>query len=834
MRDLVLGIRRLRATPGFAIFSIVTLALGIGITTAIFSIVRAVLAPPPGVTTIERLVTINHVRGGGSLPIIALSYGDFLDLRARQQSFHDVAGWALNRLSYTARGKSGTSFGELVSGEYFQVLGVRPAVGRLLQPADDTPSAPAVVVISHALWQRVFDGAPEAVGETIRLNGANFEIAGVAAPDFAGLFNGGLIASAAWIPMNAARLLPQAGTAVSLDVAARSRRWVQVRARLKSDVTLEQAQAEVTSIAQQLDREAKIGTDLPTLPRGRWPEYQTSRPWAVSRTADVFINESADQMIRPMAAVLMGAVGLVLLVACTNLANLMLARHSRRRTEAGVRLALGASRPRLVREALSESFVLAIAGGAAGVGVAKVLLVLLGQDLQVAGDVSLHIAPRLDLTVLGATAAAAVLALVVSGVHPALRAGRVDLRSALASEGAGASPRWRGRRYLIALQVTVSVMLVAVAGLCLATVRAQQQIETGVDLDRLAFADVDFAAQQVPEERVAQIVRAAIDYLATHRLPAAVSSGLPFGIGTPGAGVGGGDTPAPRGRFQLVAATPAIFEVLGVPILQGRAFTADDTATTAPVAVIDERTAADLFGTMTSIGRTITFQRTRWAGESTHPLKHLTVVGVARDTDAGAIGRREDGVVYLPLSQHYEGHLVFTARSADDPDAAAATLRRVISTVDPSLGIRQVGTGETFLGELTLFFRTVAVISSVLGTLALVVALAGLFGVLSHVVASRTRELGIRLALGAGPRRIVGMVLREGLSPVLLGILAGTGLAVLARFAIQPGFARLLPPLDGAVLVSVALLFIAAGTGACYLPARRAASVDPASTLRAQ
>jgi ABC-type antimicrobial peptide transport system permease subunit len=343
MRDLTLGLRRLRATPGFAVFSIITLALGIGVTTAIFSIVRAALAPPPGVTTIDRLVTINHVRGGGSIPIIALSYGDFLDLRARQQSFHDVAGWAFNRFSYTARGVSGVSFGELVSGEYFQVLGVRPAFGRLLQPADDSPTAPAVAVISHSLWQRVFDGAPDAIGETIRINGVNFEVAGVAAPEFAGLFNGGLIASAAWIPMSAARLLPPAGSSIGLDVADRSRRWVQVRARLKPGVTIEQVQAEITAIAQQLDREAKIGADLPTLPRGRWPEYQTSRPWAVSRTADVFINEATDRMIRPIAAVLMGAVGLVLLVACTNLANLMLARHSRRRMEAGVRLALGAS-----------------------------------------------------------------------------------------------------------------------------------------------------------------------------------------------------------------------------------------------------------------------------------------------------------------------------------------------------------------------------------------------------------------------------------------------------------------------------------------------------------
>jgi predicted permease len=831
MQDIVLGLRRLRATPGFAAFAIVTLALGIGVTTAIYSIVRAVLGPPPGVTTIDRLVTITHARGG-SIPIIALSYGDYLDLRDRQTTFQDLAGWAFHRFSFTGQGASGSGFGEIVSGDYFQVLGVGPAHGRVLQPADDTPSAAPVAVLGYTVWQRVFNGAPDVVGQPIRINGSTFEVVGVAAREFAGLFNNGLIASTVWIPMSAARTLPRGGTSVDFDTTNRSRRWVQVRARLRPEASVEQARAEVTALAQQLDREAPIGLDLPQLPRGRWPEYQTRRPWVVRATTEVYVNETADRMVRPMAAVLLGAVGLVLLVACTNLANLMLARHSRRRSEAGVRLALGASRLRLVRESLAEVLLLAALGGAAGLGVARVLLVLLGQDLQMGAGASLHVAPALDLAALGCAGAAALVALLVAGVLPAFRASRVDLRSALASENAAASPRWRGRRYLITLQVGVSALLVALAGLCIAQVRQQRQIDSGVDLDRLAFVDVDFGAQQYAADRVRQIVDAALGQLAQQGVAAAVSSGLPVGIGTPGATLEAGDA-ARTPRLELVASTPGIFGVLGVPIVQGRGFTDRDTASGAPVIVIDERTAAGLFVGSNALGRTVTFRRTRWAQEAPQPEKLLTVIGIAGDTDSGSIGRRDGGVAYVPFAQQYEEHLVLSARDASgDADALPGVLRRTLSSIDPAVAVTRVGTGETFLGELTLFFRVVGGLSSVLGTLALVVALAGLFGVLSHVVASRTREIGIRLALGAGRRRILSMVLREGLSPVLLGLGAGLGLAVLARFGLQPMFTRLLPALDVMALAVVPLLFLGAGVAACYLPARRAAAVDPKRALR--
>jgi putative ABC transport system permease protein len=265
--------------------------------------------------------------------------------------------------------------------------------------------------------------------------------------------------------------------------------------------------------------------------------------------------------------------------------------------------------------------------------------------------------------------------------------------------------------------------------------------------------------------------------------------------------------------------------------VQGRAFDDRDSASAAPVVVIDERTAAELFGDANPIGRMVTLQRTKWAGEDARPPETATVIGVAAATSAGSI-EGKGGVAYLPLAQHYEPHLVFTARAGGDAAATAALLRRTLASVDPGLAVAAAGTGETFLGELTLFYRVVAGVSSALGTLALVIALAGLFGVLSHLVATRTRELGIRLALGAGARRMQRLVLREGLAPVLAGLIAGMGVAAIARLGIQPLFTRLLPPIDVPVLVVVALLFVGAGVIACYVPARRAAAVDPNVALR--
>jgi len=823
-RDFRSAWRRLLATPAFTLFSILTLALGIGATTAIYSAVHAFIGPPPGVADVDSLVNITHTEGG-SVPMFALSYGDFEDLRARQTVFQGLAGWAFFRQAFSANGQADTAFGEAVSGDYFRVLGVPAELGRTIQPADDTSGAPPVVVISHGVWQRMFGGAPDVVGRLIKMNGANVEIVGVTPRIFVGLFNSGLIPSAMWIPMASVPQVAGPGMAMNLDRAARDHRWVQIKARLKPGVSLEQARSEVTGIARQLDLAYPIGRDLD--PRFLAP-YETSRPWVVRPTRDV----SASGPVTPVAATFMIAVGLVLLVACTNLANLMLARGSERRAEMAVRLALGASRWRLVRAAVAECVLLAVVGGFAGVGLARWLFVAVTHDFAVGNGATLHLALTLDPAVLAVSAAATLLALVVAGLVPALQSTRGDLRTALSSGGSQAAlPRWRGRRVLISMQVMVSVLLVSVAALCVTQLRSQTRPDTGMDLEHVALAQVDFATQRYEPARTRQVVGAVLEQLA-HRpgvVGVAASSGLPIGVGTPGATVGAGTLSQ---SAELLSSTPGIFRTLGVTTVQGRTFDERDGSGAPRVAVVSAWTATRLFGRVDVVGQPLAFRRRQWAGESERAQQSLTIIGIVSDTDAGSVGRRDEAAVYVPLDQQYEGNLVLAVRTDGDPAPLVGGLRQALGAVDREAAITQAGTGLEIAAPSNLFFQLTAAVSGVLGTFALVLALAGLYGVLSHVVARRTREIGLRIALGAVRRDIIRMVVRDGLRPVVSGIVAGLLIGVIVRMMVRPLFVRLLPAVDPFVLTIVPLSMLLAAIVACYLPARRAARVHPNTALR--
>jgi predicted permease len=822
-RDVRAAWRRLLATPTFTIFSVLTLALGIGATTAIYSAVHAFIGPPPGVADIDGLVNIAH-SDGSSVPMIGLSYGDFEDLQARQTVFEGLAGWRFFRQAFSANGQADTAFGEAVSGDYFRVLGVAAEIGRTIQPVDDTAGAAPVVVISHGVWQRVFGGAPDVIGRVIKMNGVGVEIVGVAPRVFAGLFNNGLIPSAMWIPMASVAYTAGPGTGMDLNRDDRSNRWVLVKARLKPGRSLEAARAEVTGIAHQLDLAYPLGRDLD--PRYRMP-WAIGRPWIVRPTRDVMINEGASRIVAPVAATFMVAVGLVLLVACTNLANLMLARGSGRRAEMAVRLTLGASRWRLVRAAFAECVLLALGGGLVGVGLARWLFVAVTQDFSVGNGATVHLSLRLDPAVLSVSAASTLLVLVVAGLVPALQSTRGDLRSALSSGGSQAAlPRWRGRRFLISMQVMVSVLLVSVAALALAQLRSEGRPDTGMDLEHLALVQVDFATQKYEPGRARQIVAAVLGQMANRPgvIAVSASSGLPIGLGTPGVQVG---------TFaELLASTPGIFRTLGVTITHGRAFDERDTTAAGPVAIVSESIAKKVFGRVDVVGQPLPFKRRQWAGEAEPAQRTLTIVGVTSDTDAGGAGRRDGGVVYVPLDQQYEGNLVLAVRTDGDPAPLVGALRQAVASVDREAAITQAGTGLDIAAPSNLFVQLTAGVSGVLGTFALVLALAGLYGVLSHVVARRTREIGLRIALGAARRDIIRMVLRDGLHPVASGIVAGLLIGAIVRMTLRPFFVRLLPAVDPFVLTIVPLLMILAAFVACYLPARKAARVDPNVALR--
>ena len=813
--DLIVAARRLWKTPLFTIFAITTLALGIGATTGIYSIVRAAMAPPPGVRAVGELVNITLAPGSSR----GLSIPDFEDFRARQTRLAQVSAWRQIRLSLAAGGRSLTSFGELVSGDYFQSLGVLPMLGRTIQPADDLATAPAVIVLGYITWQRLFDGRPDSIGRAVVVNGQPFVVVGVAPREFHGLINNGLTPAAAWVPLATATTFQYLGGERRLRDRATA--LLRVHGRARPGTTIAHVQAEVTAIAGQLDNEVPILRGRASLPRR----------WSAQALTETF-NSDAGPIAEALAVAVMTAVGLVLLVACTNLANLMRARASARRREITVRLALGASRWRLTQAGTIETLLLALVGGAAGIAVARVLVVLVGAELDL-GIGSLIVEPRLDGAVLAVSLAAMLLVLVVAGIVPAWSSATGDVRGALAADnGHGVVPGWRGRRLVITGQVAVSVLLLAVTALFASQVRTESRRDSGFDLDRLALAYVDFHDQRVEEPRVRQIADAVIGQLASRPGVDAVvvSSGLPVGpIGRTGyVTIPGSDALG----MAFVSATPGIFEALGVSIVAGRPFVDSDTAAGAAVAVINETAAKALFGGAGAVGRQIIVRRQDTVGEPPQQPRERTIVGVASDSDAGVVGRREDGVIYVPWSQQFDGRVVFAVRTSGDPAGRLGDLRQALALVAPDLAVAQMGSGVAVAGPSNLFGEIAAGVAGSLGAFGLLLALAGLMGVLSHLVSRRTREIGVRMALGATTSQARRLVLRDGLRPVLFGIAIGIALAAAAQQALQRVSPMLVPPLDVTALALLSILLVGAGALACYLPARRASRVDPTVALR--
>lgn len=824
-RDLRYALRRLRQAPTFTVFTIISLAVAIGAATAVYAVVHAVMGPPPGVIDPERVLVISHVPQG-SAPMASLSWPDYEDLQAREDVFDHLAGWVFMPAGYVANDMSGSGVGEWVTGEYFDVLGVRATIGRTLRVTDDDPSAPPVAVISHALWQRSFAGSEHALGAAIRVNGVDYHVVGVIAEDFRGLFNGGLAQTSVWLPMSAARSDPGFARMGRFDQQSRDRRWVSVRGRLASHQTLEQAAVQIAGIARQLDEEFPLGLGLdPQYRRG----YNVNRNAWTAKPLTGRMFGVPDELAQRLVMALLTAVGLVLLVAATNLANLATARATRRRQELSVRRALGASRFRLVRETLAESLILAVVGGLLSLAVAHVVMRVLGTELTI-NALTLQADPRFDWQVLLWTFGATSLVLMVAGLVPAFVSTR-GIRSTLTSENVTTTGRWRGRRYLIALQVAVSVVLVVLASVFVAHVRQQATIDTGLDLDRLALAEIDFGSQGYDEPRARRFVN---DVLTRLRRPdvesVSVSSGLPVSLRTPGASVRSDRSDAP---VELVSATSDIARTLGLSLVHGRLFDQRD-AGGPPAVVLNEATAAKLFGSTHAVGQSVILERRPWVGDpdDVSRPRTLTVVGVVSDTDAGVPGRRDRGVAYLPFDQHYESRLVISARTSGDPAVFVDDLRRTIAAVDSRLAIAQIGTGMALAGPDTRFQKIVASIAGLLGTFALVLALAGLYGVMAHLVSARTREVGLKIALGATPARIQRMVIREGLSPVVLGLVAGLGLAILVGMGARATLRGFDPHFGIASLMSVGGLFILAGVLACYVPARRASRVDPNQALR--
>ncbi len=829
-RQLALSWRRLSATPLFAVFSVITLALGIAATTSAYAVLRAGLAPPGGVADVDQLVVISHSPGAASASMVALSLLDFQDLRARQTSMVDVIGFTFTQHALSAGGESRFGNGEIVTGNFFRMLGVRPALGRLIDETDDEPTADPAVVISHEVWQQQLKGRSDVIGTPLTLNGQNFEIVGVAPPEFTGLANGGRVPAMTWVSLAAAAAFTHLDLYLNLDqrVTSRDARWLFVRGRLPAGGRIDDAARDVSAVASALDREHPIGVGLP---QNRRLEFAVSRPWVTRLSRDVLLSEGASQPVRIMAPLLLSAVGMTLLVACTNIANMMAARGAMRRQELAVRLALGASRWRIVSECAGEAFIIAVAGGALGLGLASLVLRVVTGHVWLAVGATFFLQPRFDPMVfavgLGATAAS----LLVAGVLPACVATRGDLRGEVMSAASPAvTPRWRVGRALITVQVVASIVLLGTAALYLAEAEARSRITGGLDLDRFAVAEVDFLLQDVDVERRSLIVDRVLDRLSSH--PAidvvAVASGLPIG-----------SMPPPSSRYRhgtkvvagtAIAVTPGAFDAVGLEILDGRGFDDDDHAASEPVVILDTAAAQRIFGDADPVGRQIEVTRVAGLGVRSDITQTRTVVGIV-ETVSG-VSARAEGASYLPFSQQPEGRLQFVARSDDDPGRIAREIEAALLIEDPTLALMQTGSGRDVLSPASRFGRVVMTIAAILGVCGMAIVLAGLYGALSYLVSRRTREIGLRLALGAQPGQVAMMILREGLSPVVAGLALGGGLVYLLRPLFAAGLGPMMPNANALAIVGTPLLLLSAAALACYVPARRAARIDPASALK--
>jgi predicted permease len=519
-------------------------------------------------------------------------------------------------------------------------------------------------------------------------------------------------------------------------------------------------------------------------------------------------------------------------VACSNLANLSLARGLGRQQEMAVRLALGAPRWRVARELLTESVLLATMGGVLALGVAKALTVLMSQGVAVSGAVGvLQIEPRLDIHVLLVAAGATLLALIVAGLTPALQAAGTDVHAGLAAETShSATPGWRGRRPLVAAQVAASVVLLALAALAALQLRRIQQEDYGFALGDLAVAEINFHAQGHDRARIERVVAAFLAKMSSSRDASgvAVATGLPRGPSYLRGAVTSPDTTRPV-PADVIAGSTGMLATFGIRVLSGRVWDASDLGHS-QVAVVDEWTARTMFGPGPAVGRTIDLQ----VGNDPVRLRTIAgvvVVGVVADTARTERFRRRAATVYLPFNHDFGPRLVFVARAAGDPEPLVGLVQKALRDIDPEL-VARVGAAPEIVGSNALFFRITAGTAALLGGFAWALAIAGLFGVLSQLVLRRTREIGIRVALGATPGDVTRMIVKEGLSPVVLGAVAGLGLSIAFRISVAVRFLSLPPAVDFLALAMAPLPFLGAAVLACYVPARRAASVSPNLTLR--
>ena len=806
LQDVRYGLRQLRRSSGFTAVAIITLALSIGANTAIFSLLDAALLRMLPVREPQRLVFL-HCSDGRGNAINAFSYPQFAYLRARARTLSAFA-YDHADLNLSAGSLTDAPSGLLVSDNYFSVLGVQPLLGRGIAPGDE-----AVAVLSHPFWESRFGGDPGIVGRAVVLNGLPFTVIGVTPRGFFGAEVG--TSPAIFVPLTMRdRLLP--GEAI---LTSRNNFWLTIMARLQPGLGREQASAEAEVLYHQANTEET--QDLPA----DHPLVGWFRSMHIALAAgDRGEGNLRDQFGKPLL-ILMTIVGLVLLITCANVASLLLARAAARQREIALRLALGAGRARLLRQLLTESMVLSIAGGFLGLlfafWAAGVLAGFLNQNV-------LDVSP--DVRVLGFTLALSVLTGLLFGCAPAMQSTRPDLTSALKGEQLAAAPgrRWELRRLLVAGQVGISLSLLIGAGLFIRTLANLKNLNTGFQSHNVLLVSLNPGLSGYGSERIRSFydqLLERVQALPGVRSASVADSPLLGNRWFDGLVVEGhATTPGEEPGVAVKMVTSRFFETMGIAIRLGRDFSPQDRAGSPKVAIINETLARQSFAGQNPIGKHI------GVGSLTPDLE---VVGVIADTKYGGLRDPIPRTVYLPMSQAQlpRSPRTLHVRVSAHPADIAAAIRNQIRALDKDLPVMQVQMFSALVDRGLAQERLIATLSGFLGALALLLAAVGLYGVIAYGVQRRTREIGIRMSLGAEPGMVMRMVLRDCLIMVAAGAATGfplglwfSKLVASQLFGVSPG--------DPVTIVTATLLLFAVAALAGYLPARRASRVDPMVALR--
>jgi len=801
-RDLRFAARSFRRSPGLTLAALLALGLGVGATAAIYTVVDAVLVEPLPYPEPDELVLLIDSNPEAGFPRFSASPPNFADWREQSESFEHMAAFSRANLALDAPGVEPERLsGATVGAGFFEALAVEPLHGRVFRPEEDLPGGESVAILGHGLWQRRFGSNPEIVGRTVTVNGQARRVVGVMPGGFAFPSEVEI-----WVPL-----------ALEIDPNQRGAHYLGVLGRLRDGVALDAAQTEMTAIA------ARLAEEYPNSNEG----------WGVNLFR---VHELVVEDVRPYLRIVAWAVAAVLLIVCAIVANLLLVRAARRERELAVRTALGAGRGRLARQLLTETVLLSLAGGALGLVLGlwgtRALVALNADDIPRAAEIGLD--PSVFLFTFGVALAAGLLA----GLAPVVHAARADLQGSLkegtSAAGEGGRARFL-RKALVLVEVAVAVVLLVSAGLLLRSLIQLQGISPGFEPEGVMTAMVSLPDAGYPDDAArAPFYRQLLERLEAVPGVEAAGAGFPLPLSGGGYflsfGIEGRPAPPPQDSPSagIRFVTPGYLEALEIPLLDGRRIAEADRADSRQVAVISRAMAERMWPGESPLGGRFTF------GDPTAPdASWMEVVGVVGDVRHGDITAEPDMEVYLPMDQNPFSVATLVLRTSGDPQTLTAGLREAVRAVDPSLPVYRVETLEQVVGGALADQRFSAVLLGVFAALALVLASLGVYGVISYAVAQRTRELGLRMALGAPRERVLRLVLGQGMVLVAAGVGVGLALAFVASFLLRSllyevGFA------DPLTYAAVPALLLLVGVTAVWLPALRATRVDPMVALRAE